>query len=103
MVDVLHEIGKELLFVLSDQPLVNADEVVLVLLASNDLLLQHIRSSQQLGISKEVPKSMELYDYVSEVFPLWDHDVADKVVEVVLHKARHSQGLHSIEGFFLNG
>lgn len=44
---------------------------------------------------------MEFYDSIPQVLPLWDHDVANEVVEVVLHEARHSQTLQQLKCFSL--
>lgn len=99
---MFHEVGKELFFVFGDEPLVDADEVVFILLASYDLLLQDVRTSQLLYVPEEVPKAVELNDNISQIFPLWHHDVANKVVQVILHQTWNSQRFHGLEGFILD-
>ena len=56
---MVDEVGDKLLLVLSDEPLVNADEVVFVHLPSYYLLLEDRSPSQLLAVSEEVPETME--------------------------------------------
>jgi hypothetical protein len=94
---MVHEIGEEGLLVLGNEPLVDGDEVVAVPLPSHDLLLEDIRAGEAFDVAAEVAETVELNDCVPQTLPLGHHDVADEVVEVVLHQAGHPQSLQQLE------
>ncbi len=99
---MLDEVSHELPLIFRDEPLVEADEVVAVHFAPDDLLLEEGGPCEFLGVPEEVAEAVELDDDVFDILPLGNHYIADQVVEVVLHEAGHPQGFEDLEGLALH-
>jgi hypothetical protein len=99
---MLHKVTHKGFLILSNEPLICTDEIILVHLALNDLSLQIIGPSQFLHVPEEMPKSVDLNDHIVQVLPLRNHNITNHVVQIELRNAGHSHLQKSAMHLHLN-
>lgn len=84
--NLIEEIFEELLFVLSNEPLIKGDVETSVPLIFDDFLFESCCAIEPFSISGKMMKPMDFDNEMLKRMELWNVNIADDVIKVVLKK-----------------